>query len=334
MYFDLVSNPLKMLKSPRIFAEFYIRNFIKVSRLKLMKQPPAQPRKSGKAVGRRLLCNDDYNAFLKERILDDAPFFGCRYGATELTTCFISQLYNKGIINRIDDKELKKAKKSSGVFPETEEAYLTFAEHYTEALKSADANAYWGSLLMEEYMINQFVPKDAVLYKMRALEPFFYAEPWTAALAGKRVLVVHPFAELITSQYANREKLFPGKNILPEFELLTVKAVQSSGETIPTDYESWVQALDGMWEQCAAPEYDVALLACGSYAVPLAARMKQAGKKAIVLGGMMQLMFGIKGARWEQSRPDIVALYNDSWVRATQYKVKDADKMVDGPAYW
>lgn len=62
--------------------------------------------------------------------------------------------------------------------------------------------------------------------------------------------------------------------------------------------------------------------------------MKQAGKKAIVLGGMMQLMFGIKGAGWEQSRPDIIALYNDSRGRATEYKVKDADKMVDGPAYW
>lgn len=79
----------------------------------------------------------------------------------------------------------------------------------------------------------------------------------------------------------------------------------------------------------------MALLACGSYAVPLASKLKNAGKQAIIPGGMMQLMFGIKGARWEASRPDIVAMYNDAWVRAGEgYRVKNADRMVDGAAYW
>ena len=30
--------------------------------------------------------------------------------------------------------------------------------------------------------------------QLRALEPYYYANPWSAALAGKHVLVVHPLS--------------------------------------------------------------------------------------------------------------------------------------------
>ena len=149
------------------------------------------------------------------------------------------------------------------------------------------------------------------------------------------MLVVHPFAELIESQYQRRKEIFPNKEIMPKCNLKVVKAIQSSGETVPEEYKDWSEALDALYSRCMEEQFDVALLACGSYAVPLASRLKNAGKQSIVLGGMMQLMFGIKGARWEASRPDIVEMYNDAWVRAgVKEQVKDADKMVDGAAYW
>ena len=204
-----------------------------------------------------------------------------------------------------------------------------------QALENADLNAYWGSVLMEEYLIDKTMRKDCVQYAMRALEPFQYGEPWTEALRGQNVLVVHPFAELIEKQYLRRGEIFPEKEILPDFNLTVVKAVQSSGETVPQEYQNWSEALDALYARCMEREFDVALLSCGSYAVPLASRLKDSGKKAVVLGGMMQLMFGIKGSRWEASRPDIVAMYNDAWVRAGESdRVKNADKMVDGAAYW
>ena len=52
--------------------------------------------------------------------------------------------------------------------------------------------------------------------RLRALEPT-YPHPWSAALAGKRVLVVHPFKTTIERQYARRAELFPGTDILPQF---------------------------------------------------------------------------------------------------------------------
>ena len=41
------------------------------------------------------------------------------------------------------------------------------------------------------------------------------------------MLVIHPYARLIESQYEKREVLFKNADILPEFDLITVKAVQT-----------------------------------------------------------------------------------------------------------
>lgn len=45
--------------------------------------------------------------------------------------------------------------------------------------------------------------------------------------------------------------------------------------------------------------------------------VKNAGKQAIHLGGATQLLFGIKGYRWENNYPTKIAtFFNDAWTRA------------------
>lgn len=337
MYISAVPKGYRMLRYPNMMAQFYIRNFVKFAQNKYLKRNVYlnRAKKAGKAVGRPFLSNEQFNTAIQQKIASGEPFFCCRYGGTELVSCFYSKLRTLGILDSIDRTMLRKLKTSSGVFPESESVYLTFADNYMRALAEVDMSCYIGSLLMEEYMIDKLMKKDCTQYAMRALEPFQYENPWTMALKGKKVLIVHPFTELIQQQYARRREIFPDKEIMPDFDMKLVKAIQSSGDTVPEEYRNWSEALDALYNQCVAEDFQVALLACGAYAVPLAARLKAAGKQAIVIGGMLQLMFGIKGARWEASRPDIVAMYNDAWVRAGEgYRVKNADKMVDGAAYW
>lgn len=336
MYLSFVKNPFKMVRYPKMFRHFYFINFHKFSMSKLTKRNTylERAKNSKKAVQRIFICNNEFNEMIKGKILSEEPFFCCRYGNSEVTACFFSELKNKGIIPQITNDLLQTAKTGPGVFPKSETVYLEFAQKYIESFRSADFNSYWGTVLMEEYLIDNHMSKSCVQYAMRALEPFQYEEPWTWALEGKKVLVIHPFADLIEQQYQKRNVLFD-KKILPDMELITLKAIQSSGETVPEGYADWCEAFSYLEEKCQNIDFDVALLGCGSYAVPLASSIKRMGKKSIVLGGMMQLMFGIKGARWEESRPDIVAMYNEHWVRATGgYVVKDAKNMVDGPAYW
>lgn len=337
MYINVIKKKYRLLKYPKVMYHFFCITMLKISASKLFNRNIflEKAKRKGKAVGRSFISNEKFNNTIKEKIISKQPFFSCRYGNSELTACFYALMREWRILDYISDNLLKIAKSGPGVFPENEETYMYFASEYKKALKHADLNAYWGSTIMEEYLIDSFMKKDLVQYAMRALEPFQYEEPWTMALAGKKVLIVHPFSELIESQYNKKNEIFPNKEILPDFQLITVKAVQSSGETIPTEYKNWHEALDYVYNECMNKDFDIALLACGSYAVPLGARLKELGKQVMVLGGMMQLMFGIKGARWEQSRPDIVAMYNDAWIRAgKEYRTKDADKMVDGPAYW
>ena len=48
-------------------------------------------------------------------------------------------------------------------------------------------------------------------------------------------------------------------------------------------------------------DFDIAILGCGAYGYPLASYIKSIGKKAIHIGGATQLIFGIKGKRWEKA---------------------------------
>jgi hypothetical protein len=171
---------------------------------------------------------------------------------------------------------------------------------------------------------------------LELLNPYFSRTPWTQALEGKKVLVIHPFANTIESQYKKRELLFKN-NLLPAFELKTIKAVQSiAGEK--TEFETWFDALDHMKAQMDAIDYDICLIGCGAYGFPLAAHAKRKGKKGFHLGGSLQLLFGIRGKRWENPNynPDynFSLLMNEHWIKPDEEeRPKDASK-VEGGCYW
>ena len=175
------------------------------------------------------------------------------------------------------------------------------------------------------------------LVSLYEAEPWWQASPWTKCLSGKKVLVIHPFAELIESQYERRSYLFENKDVLPEFDLKTIKAVQSiSGKS--DDFNDWFEALDWMKRRMDETDYDIALIGCGAYGFCLAAHAKRRGKKAFHMGGVLQLLFGIKGKRWEQKdyhpKYDYTSLFNEYWVKPdASLKPKKADDVENG-CYW
>ena len=58
-------------------------------------------------------------------------------------------------------------------------------------------------------------------------------------------------------------------------------------------------------------------IGCGAYGLPLTSMLKASGKKAIHLGGATQILFGIKGKRWDhEATYDYVRnFYNENWVK-------------------
>ena len=88
-----------------------------------------------------------------------------------------------------------------------------------------------------------------------------------------------------------------------------------------------------MRDQIAKTEFDVAILGCGAYGFPLAAHVKRLGKQSVHLGGATQILFGIKGRRWD-THDVISGLYNDYWVRPLPSETPAGHQSVEEGCYW
>ena len=151
---------------------------------------------------------------------------------------------------------LLKLQTNAGVFPISHQLAARFSELMLEDMKQVDILGSWQR--NEQLMIDEYCLKLQKVMLL-ALEPYWAIEPWTRALEGKKVLVIHPFASLIESQYAEkRELLFQDKRVLPSFELKTLQAVQSIGGE--SEFKDWFEALDWMKTRMDATDYDIALI--------------------------------------------------------------------------
>lgn len=230
------------------------------------------------------------------------------------------------------DEEMKTTLRDLvGFFPVDEEKLLHFAPYYIEQVKKMDLIGIWGFVPGETYLINRFCP-HAIKYDPMALEPYYFEQPWSAALEGKRVLVIHPFVKSIQQQFAKRKLLFSNKNILPDFDLKTIAAVQSIAGN-ETGFATWFDALKFMQEQIDSIDFDVAIIGAGSYGLPLSAYVKEKGKISIHIGGATQILFGIKGKRWDD-HPLIGPLYNEHWIRPSMEEAVPQAHKVEDACYW
>lgn len=274
---------------------------------------------------------------------DDKPCMIARFGAFELATV-VNYIGVKGnnhsYIQYIIGKQsqwwwnhnlIYHMNNNAGFFPPTQEKIEAFCELMLNDTKYLDVLESWRP---EEAILKDYL-KHCLPVTAEVMGPYFLKHPWTKALAGKKVLVVHPFAESIMSQYKKREHLFSNPDVLPQFKLQTIKAIQSLGGN--SKYSDWFMALEDMKNQISARDFDICIIGCGAYGFPLAAHVKRIGKKAIHLAGMTQLLFGIWGARWDKenySKYNYKALLNSYWVRpSNNEKPSNADK-VEGGCYW
>lgn len=219
---------------------------------------------------------------------------------------------------------------NAGFFPEDKEMWWRFGELMLDSMNDVDIQGVMWSGGGENYLLKHYAPQSQLI-PVRALDPIY---GWTEALENRKILVIHPFVETFKSQYeTNRRKIYEGSNFLPSFNLLTLKAVQTIAGTKDERFTNWFEALDYMTEQVVKLDFDIALIGCGAYGYPLASRIKRMGKKAIHMGGALQLLFGVKGQRWEND-PRILKYINDSWVRPSKTEVPLSFMQVENGCYW
>lgn len=280
--------------------------------------------------GYPMLKTKDVHRLIQELIDNERPIMIARFGTVELSAMKVFH-FN---LNRIKQNIMGNLCIQAGFFPKDvnsgggcELMLKNIGEidvHLTQCIRC------------EDYFIKKFMNIKGLSH-INNLNPWTNPkDPWTKALKGKRVLVIHPFEETIKTQYKKREKLFPNSNILPDFKLITIKAVQTIADQTDERFANWFEALEWMYNQTLTIDYDIALIGCGAYGLPLAAKIKKSGKHAIHMGGMLQGLFGIKCKRFDEA-PDYENLrcwYNENWIYPLDADMPNGFNKVEGGCYW
>ena len=201
--------------------------------------------------------------------------------------------------------------KGSGIYSKSndEKILILFAKYTANAVINSDllASYYFNDpnhkigMIQDFFTMNHKIPRSF----SRTLEPFYQIQeniiPWTHYLKGKKVLIINPFVESFKKQLKNQFKLFkPPSNqvFLEDQEFIFYKSYQTLLDI--KIHDNWFETYNIMCQDIKKLDFDIALLGCGAYGLPLCNFIKSDLKKsAIYIGGGLQLLFGVIGRRWE-----------------------------------
>jgi len=294
----------------------------------------------------KILTHEEANVLISALIASGKPSMIGRFGESELRAVLEFELIDswsrtRKILWKV--VLLKSAKwtptrflflaSHAGFFPTgSRSAMRKFCEVMRDSSKSVDLLGSWvrGENLISELQANVEVTE------LDSLKPFSAPMPWTRALQGKRVLVIHPFTDSIRSQYRKRKLLFPSAEFLPQFDLRLIKCPQTVNDGVDLasmEFNDWFGVLESIKVQIRAEKFDVAIIGAGAYGFALASFVKSLGFVAIHFGGATQLLFGIWGNRWNTSE-EMLALRNSHWVRPLSSETPELAPRIEGAAYW
>ncbi len=290
-----------------------------------------------------LLDVNSLNQVITTAITNNHPFFAGRFGQTEMN--LIYAVMEHRIFPFIDHRKgaVNQLCQNAGFFPNKIDDAEQFCDLMLQSCKEVDVQGVW-NLRMEKYIMERYAV-GAQVTKLMNLSPWIQYKceipvfnPWSAALEGKKVLVIHPFSDSIERQYQeNREKIFSKMKdqvILPEFQLMTLKAVQTISNTKDERFATWFDALEWMINECRNRDFDIAIIGCGAYGYPLSAEIKKMGKVAIHLAGATQILFGIIGKRWEEKPDFMKSIPNEFWIHPSENEKPPMAGQIENGCYW
>lgn len=219
-------------------------------------------------------------------------------------------------------------------------------ESWMEAAKVATLSAdiyagFWYSLVADKE--KQWL-KDTTSIKvpLTALESYYVERPlrWTRLLIGQRVAIVSPFANTCVSQYACRKAIWGDEAdtvLPPNMTLLPVQTgfaprIAAGRMEWPAHVTNWSQAVDHVVTEVHSQSPRVVLIGCGGLGMLIATRLKAMGYICIVVGGALQVYFGIKGRRWADTQ--VAEFWNDAWTIPPEAESPRDPNMIEGGCYW
>ena len=256
-----------------------------------------------------------------------------KVGTTELLALEFSDRFLQPVWPRTASwrRAMRRLHIDSGVFPETRRQFREFLQTYRAAVRQLDSVCLWQT----DPFLAQYEEAFLEIHCPQAFRIFLsdLSTEVIGGIAGKKWLVVSPFTETMGRQAARLPDVHAGKPWAPRLAGQEKKCDFVRCPTFsylkPSPYSTWSEGLEKLAESVLARDFDVALIGAGAWSLPLAARLKEAGKMAVHLGGETQLVFGIKGQRWEG-----YDIYNEHWVRPSAAETPAGFLQKEQGCYW
>ena len=275
-------------------------------------------------------------------INSDEPFIISRLGSHETYLT-----YSYLLTNKIDERFLHPQLKTlynAGIYCREKKKHIfkLYCKLYDKCLQNSDLLASFTNIRdvikMQDYFSQKYNIKQI---HSRSLEPFYQVQenikPWTHYLHGKKVLVINPFVESFKKQQDNGFHIFKDKNkqlFLPDQKFVFYRSFQTiAGNHI---HNNWFDTFLIMCKDISKLDFDIALLGCGGYGLPLCDFIKtKLNKSAIYIGGGLQLLFGVMGRRWENIEmwKKIIKDNNTKFIKPSGDEVLDCLKTIEGGCY-
>lgn len=268
----------------------------------------------------------------------DKPFLIGRNGSIEL------QILTKYLCNLpITYSEKSILEINAGIYPQ--DFLEEFCIEYIDSIRNADvmAEGWYEPLKEVEKDILDMYNKNRKTIFLKNLEPYYVESElrWTQHLDGKRVAIINSFAETCETQtYMSKaiwpeftESLIPSNTKWVPIRTFYSPRLADGNAGWPNHIKSWKEATDYIVEQTLQEKCEVAIIGCGGIGMIVGNKLKNKGLKCIVLGGATQILFGIKGARWE-NHSIISKFFNNAWVYPPISCKPTHGKLIENGCYW
>lgn len=287
---------------------------------------------------------------IPDAALLDEKSFVCRSGVNgyDLVLPFIYDV-DPGLIDvlfkntKIQNHIIRLSHFQAGIYDRNPETYAAnlkrFLKLYIEGMNAATHMKFMvnGSQNICQYWFNMKVPRDRI-YDLTCEWSNFLIHPvsnkttkksWIEFFENKRLLFITAFPETAKKQIESKNlfKAF-GISDTVKLDVQFCKPPVSFCKNYP--HENTVDSYRILEQDVSGYDFDIAIIGCGCYGVPVGNYIySHMNKTAIIVGGVIQLFFAIRGARWNK-----YDIYNEYWTNVLDSELPENKELVEGGCYF
>tara|TARA_B100001287_G_C22656942_1_gene518255 strand:+ start:747 stop:1613 length:867 start_codon:yes stop_codon:yes gene_type:complete len=274
-------------------------------------------------IFKRIDINDE---IINSILYNDAKSFG-KIGSVE--SSYINHYLDGHDFDYISKKYDDLLYTSAGIYILNDSDFQNWSEIYIKAIKNTDFLLQWSD--SDKKLLGNIKRKKNLSKSFIGLEPFTLgSNGWHHFLGDKKVLCVSPFSKSIKENIENYKYIWNKAHI---GQLHTIQA--SYPEILEGKKPvSWKIKLDKVMDEINKVDFDVATIGYGGFSLIIGEYIRSMGKTSIHLGGSNQILYGIKGKRWDKNFEKYSWYGGEYWKRPHKNEVPEFSKMLEDGAYW